>query len=582
MISLLSSDNQYTQLWKAIERDRLISRDQFKDATKEAKKDGRHIVEVMMERHESLQPKLLKTFSEFFEIPPMHLKNRVIVPYVLNLIPKEVAEEHGVVIFKKVGNVIDVAVTNPENTQTITFIEKKTGLRPNVFLTTPDDIAYAMKRYLTEIKSEFARIIDDSIRETLSFHESSEKLAEYVPVIRIVDTILDRAVSQRASDIHIEPREDSVVVRFRIDGLLTHVVDLPKELLASLVTRIKIMSHLKIDEQRRPQDGRLKFASMNRELAMRVSVVPTLYGSKVVLRLLDTKDQQFTLRNLGLSSRDLNVVKDEIAKPHGIILVTGPTGSGKTTTLYSILRMLNTEGVNICTIEDPIEYGLDGINQTQVSTVAGLTFANGLRSLLRQDPDVIMVGEIRDAETADMAYNAAMTGHLVLSTMHTNNAFIAIQRLIEMGVEPFLTATTTNVIIGQRLVRRICQHCQTTYRSTQKVLEDYSPLFHVPEVVKKLYQHDMIKKDFSLDQLQLLYGKGCDRCSGTGYRGRVGIYEVVKMTDELAHVILKNPSPEGIKHQALHDGSFTMAEDGVLKVLTGMTTFEEILRVTKE
>ncbi len=582
MIPFLSNDNQYTQLWKAIEHDGLVSSDQFKDATKQAKKEGRHIAEILMTNHESLQTKLLHAFSEYYEIPEVHLKNRVIAPYILQMIPKELAEEHSVVIFKKMKDVISVAVTNPESTQTLAFIEKKTGLKPQVYLTTPEDIAFTLKRYQTEIKSEFARIIDDSISESLSLYETPDKLAEHVPIIKIVDSIFDRAVSQRASDIHIEPREDTIYVRFRIDGLLSNIVDLPKELLPALATRIKIMAHLKIDEHRRPQDGRLKFSSMNRDIAMRVSVIPTLHGSKVVLRLLDTKEQQFTLRNLGFNSRDLSVIKGEMVKPHGIILVTGPTGSGKTTTLYSILRMLNKEEVNICTIEDPIEYGLEGVNQTQVSAVAGLTFANGLRSLLRQDPDIIMVGEIRDTETADMAYNAAMTGHLVLSTLHTNNAFLAIQRLVEMGIEPFLTASITNLIIGQRLVRRICAHCKTAYHSTPKVLEDYTAIFAIPDIIRKLQDNKIIDAELPINRLQLFYGKGCERCNGTGYRGRVGIYEVVKMSEALSHVILKNPSQDNVRHQAVQDGTLTMTEDGIMKVLSGITTFEEVLRVTKQ
>lgn len=582
MITFLSNDTQESQLWKALERDKLISRDDFKSGIKEAKKSGRHLAEVLMINHESLQTKLLHVFSAFYEIPDVHLAQRVIAPYVIQLIPKEIAEEHSLVVFKKNKDVVSVATTHPASEQLLSFIQKKTGCTPKQYLATPEDITSAHKRYQTEIKSEFARIIDDSIQASMAMHGPTDKLAEFVPIIKIVDSIIDRAIAQRASDIHIESRSDSVSVRFRIDGILNHVVDMPKELLAALVTRIKIMAHLKIDEHRKPQDGRIIISSFGRDIAMRISVIPTLHGSKLVIRLLDTKEQQFTLKNLGFNPVDLAVVKAEIMKPHGIILVTGPTGSGKTTTLYSILRMLNTEEVNICTIEDPIEYGLEGINQTQVSSTAGLTFANGLRSLLRQDPDVIMVGEIRDRETAEMAYNAALTGHLVLSTLHTNSAFLAIQRLIEMGIEPFLTASTTNIIIGQRLVRKICTYCKTPYRSTPKVLEDFSGAFDLEGTMKKFQNRGLLRDMHTDGRIQLVHGKGCDKCNNTGYRGRVGIYEVVKVTDELSRTILKNPTADLILQRALQDGSFTMTEDGLGKVFAGHTTFEEILRVTKE
>jgi len=307
-----------------------------------------------------------------------------------------------------------------------------------------------------------------------------------------------------------------------------------------------------------------------------------LNGTKIVLRLLDTQDKDFSLKRLGLNQKDLTTMKTEIAHPQGIILVTGPTGSGKTTTLYTLMRMLNKENVNICTIEDPIEYGLEGINQTQINLMAGLTFANGLRSLLRQDPNIIMVGEIRDIDTADISINAAMTGHLVLSTLHTNNAFLAIQRLTEMGVQPFLAASVVNMIIGQRLVRKICPHCQSKSHLTKNLVAEYKKFFNLEEIFCKLKKLNLIPRSQSLYQIKLLHGKGCEKCSFTGYRGRVGIYEILKVDKNIYKTILKDPSAESIKREAMKQGVLTMTEDGVLKVLSGQTTFEEVLRVTKE
>ncbi len=585
MLNFIFKNNQQKELWKALEGKNYLSREQFNQAVQTAERENRHITEVLFEDENLPKEKLLQSFSQAYNAPAVLLKEKVISPEVLKLIPKEVAEQHQVIVFKKIKNIINVALINPENVQTLEFIKKKTGFDPVVFITTPEDIEYALKKYKSEIKAEFKKIIHDSTKETLAIHETAEKMAQHVPTIKMVNTIIEQALGSNASDIHLEPSTDKITVRFRVDGLLKKIVDLPKEVLPPLVTRIKLLANLKIDEHRLPQDGRFKFTYKEREVAIRVSAIPTLHGTKIVMRLLDIKEKPFTLLSLGLNSKDLKTVKREITKPQGLILVTGPTGSGKTTTLYSILRMLNNEKVNICTIEDPIEYGIEGINQTQINPNAGLVFANGLKSLLRQDPDIIMVGEIRDVETADLAINAAMTGHLVFSTLHTNNAFLAIQRLVEMGIQPFLAASVSNLIIGQRLVRKLCPSCKSSRGSQEKVIEKYGSLFDLEGVFAKLKRLGLwpkIYKNQTLKSVKFFHALGCPNCSETGYKGRVGIYEVLTIEENLYNQILMDSSQKEIKKQALKQDVLTMTEDGLLKVFSGRTTFEELIRVTKE
>ncbi len=577
---LSGSDSRYSSLWKQLEKERSLTKEQFKEALQRAKREDRHLAEILFTSTAMAQDRLLTILSDYFKMPSVVLREKVISPYILNLIPKDVAQQHNVIVFKKIKNTVHVATTQPGNEQTIEFIKRKTGLEPEVFLTTPDDIEHALKKYSTEITTEFAKIIEDSLRETIGARDTAEQLAQHVPIIQMVNTIIERALTRGASDIHMEPTEDKVVVRYRIDGLLNKVVDLPIELLPPLVTRLKLLANLKIDEHRTAQDGRFSYEFNNRAVAVRVSAIPTLHGTKMALRLLDAKQKQFTLRSLGFNQRDYSVVKQQMTKPHGMILVTGPTGSGKTTSLYTILGLLNKETVNICTIEDPIEYGLDGISQTQINPGAGLTFANGLRSLLRQDPNIIMVGEIRDAETADIAVNAAMTGHLVLSTLHTNTAFQAVQRLVEMGVQPFLTASVVNLIVGQRLVRKVCRFCATTSRLSPRLIEQYAAHLDLAAAIARLQEVKLLPDVTSLNQLTLTSGAGCAKCGDTGYQGRVGIYELLNVDDRLHQEIVKQQSPEAIERAALAQGSLTMRQDGILKALSGLTTLDEIIRVT--
>ncbi len=560
--------------------ERLLDKQDWQTVTRRAKDEGRPVAEVLYDDERLSDDQLLDVLGKHFSAPTVRLREKVISPYVLQLIPKEVAERHNVIIFKKVQNTVHVAVTDLGNPQPIEFIRQHTKLEPEVWLTTPHDIRHALQLYRTDLSQEFQTIIDDGLRDAEGSRDSAEDLAQHVPIMAMVDSLLHRAVIQSASDIHLEPGLDLVTVRVRVDGLLRKIVELPKVLHAPIVARIKLMANLKIDEHRLPQDGRLTTMVNDRTVAVRVSVVPTLHGSKIVLRLLDEKRKHFTLKSLGLNAWDYALLKQEIRKPNGLILVTGPTGSGKTTTLYTLLRMLNTETVNICTVEDPIEYGLDGVNQTQINPAANLTFANGLRSILRQDPNVIMVGEIRDTDTADIAVNAAMTGHLVLSTVHTNSAAQTIQRLTEMGVQPYLAASTINLIIAQRLVRKVCPHCQKTVRLTDKSLASYHQSLPIESAIKRLAELELLKPNRTLESFSIVSGRGCAKCQNTGYLGRIGIYEIIPNTDAVHAAVVSGGSPADIEAAARRHGQLSMTEDGILKVLTGQTTFQEILRVT--
>ena len=416
--------------------------------------------------------------------------------------------------------------------------------------------------------------------------EDLEKVAQGLPVIRIVDTLLKHAILQSASDIHIEPGEKEVRVRYRIDGILHDAMVLPKQILSGIVARIKVLSNLKLDEHRLPQDGRFKIKKEGYRISFRVSILPVFDGEKVVMRLLDESSKGLTLESLGFYGRSLEIIHREIKKPNGLILITGPTGSGKTTTLYTIMDILNTPEVNISTVEDPVEYRMPRINQTQVNPKIGMTFSAGLRSLLRQDPDIIMVGEIRDKETIEIALHAAMTGHLVLSTLHTNNAPAALPRLLDMGAEPFLVASTVNVIVAQRLVRRLCPNCRTAYKLNQKEVKSLENNFNTKEILEFLKNSGQLDKKIKsgdeLKDLEFYRAKGCSQCNNEGYKGRIGIYEVLENDSDTEKLISQSASTETIERQAKENGMAIMAEDGFVKAAQGITTIEEILRVTKE
>lgn len=498
------------------------------------------------------------------------LQERFIPDEVLRIVPELVARKHRLIAFAVDPAGLHVAMADPRDLEIRNFLEKKTGLPVSVAYTTDHEVRNALSLYRKELTQAFHDLLVSDIEGT----EGSGMSESDPPIIRIVDTLVAYAYENRASDIHLEPREKEMLVRFRIDGVLHDIVKLPSELHPQIIARIKILAKLRTDEHQVPQDGKIEFALEDKEhLDVRVSLIPTTEGEKVVLRLLSDRSRQFSLSNLGMSRDTLEILKTAYEKPYGMVLVTGPTGCGKTTTLYSVLKLLNRREVNIVTIEDPVEYDVEGVSQIQVNTEADLTFATGLRSILRQDPNVILVGEIRDNETAGIAVNLAMTGHLVLSTLHTNNAATSIPRLIDMRIEPFLIASTVNVIVAERLVRQIHAACRVSKEADSLEVAErigekaYTKVFGAPAEGKKL---------------RLYRGKGCDACHQTGYEGRTGIFEALVFDDGLREAIVNQADADTIESLAVAGGMRTMFEDGLLKVQQGITTLDEVLRATKE
>jgi type IV pilus assembly protein PilB len=554
----------------------------------EAEKQGKQLGDLLLEKNLISEVELQKLYAYILGIPFVNLEKESIPTEILQVIPEPIAKKYNIVAFEKSGKDLKVAMLNPDDLQTIDFIKKKTGLKIVPCLTSEESIREILKHYEKSLKAEFGDIIDRSSQEVAEgeSEEDLEKVAQGLPIIRIVDTLLKHAILQSASDIHIEPGEHEVLVRYRIDGILHNAMTLPRQVLQGIVARIKVLSNLKLDEHRLPQDGRFKIEKDDWKISFRISVLPVFDGEKIVMRLLDESSKGLTLEKMGLGGRSLEIVHREIRKPNGMILVTGPTGSGKTTTLYTVMDILNQPEVNISTVEDPVEYRMPRINQTQVNPKVGMTFAAGLRSLLRQDPDIIMVGEIRDKETLEIAINAAMTGHLVLSTLHTNSAAGALPRMLDMGAEPFLVASTTNVIVAQRLVRRLCPDCRTTYKLTEKEVKSLADNFNIEEILEYLKNSDELKgkikpKD-NWGDLTFYRPKGCEKCRNEGYHGRIGIYESLEVTEEIQKLITSLATSETIEKKAKENGMATMLEDGFAKAAQGITSIEEILRVSKE
>ncbi len=526
---------------------------------------------------------LYEKTAEYLKVPYISLKGKEIKKEVLNLIPGPVAGAHQVVAFDKEKNELRLAMADPTDIQTIEFLRRKTGLEPKVYITSPGDLKEALHRYHAELEDDI-RIVQESTDEEAGGGDL-KKAAEEIPTINIVNSILEHAVYEGASDIHIEPTEKELVVRYRIDGILKSVMTLPKNVQSGLLARIKILSNLKIDEHMAPQDGRFKISIQDEKMAFRVSIIPVYDGEKIAMRLLHEGAKPLTLDQLGFLDNPRKLVEEAIKKPYGMILVTGPTGSGKTTTLYSILGILNQPNVNITTIEDPIEYRIQGVNQSQINPKVGFTFASGLRAFLRQDPNIIMVGEIRDQETAEIAIHAAMTGHLVLSTLHTNDAPTTLPRLVDMGVPPFLVAYTTNIVMAQRLVRKICPYCKKGYYLDKIAAAELGRVFDVKKI-STLFKNN-IPKDYKdegseVEKITFYKGEGCNRCGQTGYKGRIGIYEILEIDEELTRMINAHATADDIKIYARLHNMITMLEDGLVKAKMGITTIAEVLRVTKE
>lgn len=556
------------------------------EAIKESEKQDKKLGELLVEKKEISEEELRKMYAYILGIPFVNLEKEEIPRDVLQIIPEPIARKNSIVSFQKEGGNLRVAMLNPDDIQTIDFIKKKTGFKISPCFTNKDSINKVLQQYNKSLQAEFGDIIDKNSEE-LDDKEDLEKIAQDLPIIRIVDTLLRHAILQSASDIHIEPDEKEVRVRYRIDGILHEAMTLPKQVMPGIVARIKVLTSLKLDEHRVPQDGRFKTEEEGKKISFRVSVLPVFGGEKIVMRVLDESSKGLTLEKMGLWGETLEKVHRAIKKPNGMILVTGPTGSGKTTTLYTVVDILNTPEVNISTIEDPIEYQMSRINQTQVKSNVGMTFAAGLRALLRQDPDIIMVGEIRDSETMQIAINAAMTGHLVLSTLHTNSAAAAIPRMIDMKAEAFLVASTVNVLMAQRLVRKVCPDCREEFKLSKKQLEEIEHLAdfkEISEVIKSSEAGEMkkLEKFKSFADATFYKGKGCKNCNNEGYKGRVGVYEVLEITEKIQKAISRNATAQEIENEAKEEGMFNMLVDGLIKSMQGITTIEEVLRVTKE
>ncbi|MBU1180077.1 Flp pilus assembly complex ATPase component TadA [Patescibacteria group bacterium] len=569
-----------SRLKEILLRKKLINKQNIELYEQAAKKEKLSL-EGYLFKHKILEEKkLYKIAAEYFKLPTVDLKEVVVRKDILFLVPDIIASTHKILAFNKKGNKIQLAVTNPDDIQMFEFISKKTGLNPELYICLPSALEETLKQYRVSLKAEFQKITVGPAKK--EDKKKLQQLAENLPIVRIVDSLLEHAIFEGASDIHIEPLEKEVVVRYRVDGILRKVMTLPRAALSGIVARIKILSNLKLDEHRLPQDGRFKVETKEYKISFRVSIMPIFDGEKIVMRLLKESAKALTLEDLGLLKGPLEIVKRNIKRPHGIIFVTGPTGSGKTTTLYSIMNMLNKPEVNIATVEDPVEYRMPGINQSQVNPKIEFTFAKGLRSLLRQDPDIMMVGEIRDPETAEIATNAAMTGHLVLSTLHTNDAATTLPRLGDMGVPPFLIAFTANMLVAQRLLRKLCPECKTSYKLTKEQVAELNKLFNMSEIAKSLQRLKFLKAGARMSTLPFYRGTGCQKCGNTGYKGRIGIYEVLEVTQTIKNLIHKKANAVQIGETAKKSGMITMVMDGFIKAMKGITSVEEVIRVTKE
>mgnify|MGYP000489445997 CR=1 FL=1 len=560
---------------------KLISEKDLERVKLEYASTGKPETEILLSLGLANKETITKIKGELFNIPFVNLNETGVVPEALELLPRSVAEKYTLIPFALSAdkNELSVAFADPLDLTAVEFAEIKSGKRIKPYIAQEEDIKKAiLDRYSQNLTAEINAALKeiDSFKKPSSTQEKTIEISESGKIVKkehiaeIVNTILEHAVSYRASDIHIEPEENQTRVRYRIDGVLHEKLVLSKTVHEALVARIKVLSDLKIDERRLPQDGRFAFKADNQEVDLRVSTLPTVHGEKVVMRLLKKSNKVPTLQELGLRGRALKNLEDAILRPHGIILICGPTGSGKTTTLYSVLSKINTPKVNIVTLEDPVEYQIPGVNQVQINPAAGLTFASGLRSFLRQDPNIIMVGEIRDRETSDLAIQASLTGHLVFSTIHTKSSSQAIPRLLDMGAEPFLLSSTITAIVAQRICRRVCNSCKETYEPT-------------PEVAKDI--KDVLGKVFPLgegEKIILSKGKGCSECNNTGYFGRVGIFEVLPVTEKIARLIIERVAALDIEKAAVEEGMITLKQDGYLKVIEGITTIEEVLRVAQD
>lgn len=579
---------QDEQLKRFILDSGLITKADITETEKIAKKEKRTLSEALIAHGHMTEDDMRRVESYVLGIPFVSLKDMKIDFEILTLIPEPVARAHNIIAYKKDEKSLEIAMLDTADLPAIDFIRKKVGLKIQPRLTDTDSMRTALQQYQKTLKDEFGDLIMKDAAELKILKEEGEEvsekelkqMAEDLPVVRIVDTLLRHAIIQGASDIHIEPMEEEVLVRYRIDGILSDAMKLPKIAAGSIVARIKVLSSLKLDQKRLPQDGRFKMEMDGQKVAFRVSMLPIFFGEKVVMRLLRENRTGFSLEGIGFHGSTLDRVHKATRATTGIILVTGPTGSGKSTTLYTVLDILNTPEVNISTIEDPIEYQMARVNQSQVKPDIGFTFAAGLRSLMRQDPDVIMVGEIRDEETASLAINAALTGHLVLATIHTNSASGTIARLVDMGAETFLLVSTLRVAVGQRLVRRLSDD-RLPYTLTKAEYADIAEKADMDQILKALKEESIVKKDATWNDIPFYHPKEKGD-SEDGYKGRMGIHEVLAISPTLKEMIMAGKTGDEIEAQSRKEGMLTMLEDGIFKAAQGMTSVEEVLRVINE
>ncbi len=551
-----------------------VTEEDLQKAEQEAESERSTLVNYLFS-HDLLNRVLLgQAMAEHYDVPFTDLEKEQIDDEVFFRLPEQVARVQSVIAMRHVGDKIRIAMTDPTDISLVRLVEQRLGSSVMVTYAGESDIARTFRRYQANLKSRYEKAAFGL--EAITPETDPEEQADIRDrvITKIVDIVMEAAYIQEASDVHLDPFDDHCVVRVRVDGILHDILSMPMDIYDSFLSRIKVLSKMRTDEHRAAQDGKFRFVTKDGKNAMdvRVSVVPAGGSENIVMRVLSSQGRYFGLHELGFQKHDLNKIMEGIKTPHGMILVSGPTGSGKTTTLYSVLRILNRREVNIATIEDPVEFAIEGITQIQVNVKTNLTFASGLRAIVRQDPDIIMVGEVRDEETAGISVNSALTGHLVLSTIHTNDASTTLPRLLDMDIEPFLIASTVNLIIAQRLVRIICRSCIQSYTLDKKQVAFFSKHKHLSQYLKKFSSK-------SLDKIRMYRGAGCNVCGDTGYQGRIGIFEVLPISDEIRGMIMSGGSADEIEKQAVKEGMITLMEDGLRKVLEGTTTIDEVLRV---
>ena len=581
----LMTDDMQEKLIKLLTDEGLVSRDVIKRAAQAAKQSNTPLLATLTSNGTIDEELLTHAIAQVSGVPYVNLTSSIIDQSILSLLPSDIAERFMAVPLAEVQNRLAVAMIDANNVQAVDYLANRIQRPLKVFMASEAGVRHVLDQYKTDLSS-----VDEAaqVSQAEAAQEAARDIKTIVqdsPISRALSTVLEYAVKSRASDVHIEPLEKSLKIRCRIDGVLREVMQLPKSIEPALVSRIKILSNLKIDEHRIPQDGQFTVLVSDKEVDLRIAISPVVWGEQVVIRLLDKAGNLFDLEQMGYAGRSLRTIRKGIKRPNGMVLTSGPTGSGKSTSLYALIKEIKTDAINIVTLEDPVEYKMDGVNQIQVNTDVGLTFANGLRSILRQDPDVVMVGEMRDGETANLGVQAALTGHLVFSTLHTNSAAGVLPRLLDMGIEPFLIASTVNTIIGQRLVRRVANRRDaywSTPLETQMIKETVGHLLPKTKEEVANISADLGYKDLPLaGQTAYTLVKGRDTpATPHGYAGRAGIFEVMDVTEAIQNLIVKRATSAEIQHKAIEQGMITMRQDGYLKALTGITTLEEVNRVT--